>query len=480
MEEISAGLDLTRGSHIKNLLKLSIPMMISNFMQTFYNLADTFWLGKLGDGARNAVSIAGIAFPIVFFFASFGMGLSIAGVALISRFRGAGEYRKIRELNGQFLLVFSIISLLFIIISLSSLNFLLNLLQTPPEVFELAKNYMQVTIIGIFFMFFFLAYQSFNHGLGDSVTPMKIQLITLTLNVIIDPFLIFGWWIFPRFEAMGAAYATFFCRLLTALLCVIFFTKKTPQFIPHRREFIPNFSYIKSILKIGIPASISQSLISFGFLILQGFVNSYGTVVISANAIGNRMVSLFMMPAMGLSHGLAAIVGQNLGANNIKRVYRSIKHTFTLVMMIMISGGVLMFLFGGELTKFFIDDPEVIIVGSRMFRIIAVASNFFGILFVLMGVFNGSGQTISAMMFNIVRFWALRVPMVYLLSGKLLEISYLQTGVIKDFLLTLANPLSDRPYDALWWSMLFSNILAAALAMFIYKQGKWKNANPNA
>ena len=139
-----------------------------------------------------------------------------------------------------------------------------------------------------------------------------------------------------------------------------------------------------------------------------------------------------------------------------------------------------MFLFGAELTKFFIDDPDVIIVGSRMFRIIAVASNFFGILFVLMGVFNGSGQTISAMMFNIVRFWALRVPMVYLLSGKLLEISYLQTGVIKDFLLTLANPLSDRPYDALWWSMLFSNILAAALAMIIYKQGKWKNANPNA
>ncbi|MBW6515654.1 MAG: MATE family efflux transporter [Candidatus Cloacimonetes bacterium] len=476
MEEITAGLDLTQGSHIKNLLKLSVPIMISNFMQTFYNLADTFWLGKLGEGARNAVSIAGIAFPIVFFFASFGMGLSIAGVAMISRFRGAGEHTKIREVTGQFMLVFSVISLLFILISLSSLNFLLELLQTPPEVFELARNYMQVTIIGIFFMFFFLAYQSFNHGLGDTVTPMKIQIITLTLNVIIDPFLIFGWWIFPSYGAMGAAYATFFCRLLTALLCIIYFTKKTPQFIPHRRELIPNFDYIRAILKIGLPASISQSLISFGFLILQGFVNSYGTVVISVNAIGNRMVSMFMMPAMGLSHGLAAIVGQNLGANNIKRVYRSIKHTFSLVMMIMISGGILMFLFGAELTRFFINDPEVIEVGRRMFRIIAVASNFFGVLFVLMGVFNGSGQTMSAMMFNLVRFWALRVPMVYLLSGKLMELPFLQRGFFKDFLNKLSSPLADNPYDALWWSMLFSNILAATLALIIYKQGKWEKA----
>lgn len=474
MEEISTGLDLTKGSHIGNLVKLSFPIMVSNFMQTFYNLADTFWLGKLGEEARNAVSIAGIAFPIIFFFASFGMGLSIAGVALISRYRGAGQPDKIREVTGQFLLVFSVIALLFITGSLLSLDLLLELLQTPSEIFELARNYMQVTIVSIFFMFFFLAYQSFNHGLGDTLTPMKIQIATLTLNVIIDPFLIFGWWIFPRFETMGAAYATFFCRFLTAVLCIIYFRRKTPQFIPTKQELVPHFGYIRSILKIGVPASISQSTISIGFLILQGFVNSYGTVVISVNAIGNRMISLFMMPAMGLSHGLAAIVGQNLGANNIKRVYRSVRHTFLLVMMIMISGGLLMYFFGSELTRIFIEDPAVIEVGERMFKITAVASNFFGLLFVLMGVFNGSGQTVSAMMFNIARFWIFRVPLVYLLSGKLLDLPFLRSGFIERLLIALAEPLSSNPYDALWWSMLFSNIMAATIAFIIYRRGSWK------
>ena len=110
-----------------------------------------------------------------------------------------------------------------------------------------------------------------------------------------------------------------------------------------------------------------------------------------------------------------------------------------------------------------------------MFKITAVASNFFGILFVLMGVFNGSSQTVSAMMFNLVRFWALRIPIVYLLSGKLTEISVIQSGFLKDLLYYLSKPLSDNPYDALWWSMLFSNILAATLALIIYRQGKWKN-----
>ncbi len=475
MEEISAGLDLTRGSHLKNLIRLSFPIMVSNFMQTLYNLADTFWLGKLGgESARNAVSIAGIAFPIIFFFASFGMGLSIAGVALISRYRGAGEPDKIREITGQFILVFSIIALLFISGSLLTLTPLLQLLETPVEIFELARNYMQVTIISIFFMFFFLAYQSFNHGLGDTITPMKIQLVTLTINVIIDPFLIFGWWIFPRYEAMGAAYATFFCRFLTALLCVIWFRRKTPQFIPLRKELIPNMNYIRSILKIGIPASISQSTISVGFLLLQGFVNSYGTVVISVNAIGNRMISLFMMPAMGLSHGLAAIVGQNLGANNIKRVYKSVNHTFVLVMLIMVSGGLIMYFYGSALTKFFIADPAVIAVGNRMFKITAFASTFFGILFVLMGVFNGSGQTFTAMTFNIARLWVFRVPLVYLLSGKLLEVSFLQSGMIERILHSLARPLSENPYDALWWSMLISNILSSGIALIVYKKGGWQ------
>src|SRR5690554_3291948 len=112
MSKINNGLDLTQGSHLKNLVVLSLPIMISNFMQTVYNLTDTFWLGKMTGQAREAVSIAGIAFPIIFFFSSFGFGLVIAGTALVARYKGAMMPEKIKELVGQFSLIFTLISLI--------------------------------------------------------------------------------------------------------------------------------------------------------------------------------------------------------------------------------------------------------------------------------------------------------------------------------------------------------------------------------
>lgn len=474
MPEITAGLDVTRGSHLKNLMTLSLPIMITNLMQTVYNLTDTFWLGRMGgEDARIGVSIAGIAFPIIFFFSSFCMGLVIAGTALISRYRGAKMLAMIKELVGQFSLVFALFAFFFIAIAIIFMKDVLILLQTPPEVFEIGWRYMNVTMYSVFFMFVYFAYQSFAHGLGDTLTPMKIQLATIILNIIIDPFLIFGWWGFPELGVLGAAYATFFCRFLTALIAVIVFFKKTPQFIPSLREMVPDFKIIRTILKISIPASISHSTISLGFLVLQGFVNTYGTIVISVHAIGNRIISIFMLPAMGLSQGLSSVVGQNLGANNIPRIKRSVRHTLVIIVLIMMIGGIIMYLWGAHITRVFINDNDIVTVSARMFRITAFAGTFFGILFVFIGVFNGAGKTIDAMMFNIARLWIFQVPLVYLLSGKLIE--YTNIEALQKALTFLAAPLHNYPYDALWWSMLISNAIASIIAIIVYSQGNWKN-----
>jgi len=474
MREKQAGLDLTQGSVLKNLLILSLPIMLANFMQNMYDITDTFWLGKLGAEAKNAVSVAAISFPIVSFFSAFGLGLSVAGIALVSQYRGAKMYYKIQEITGQFMLIFIIFAIFFTLLSFSILNPLLRLLQTPPEIFEVASQYMQITVLGIIFMFTFLAYQALNHGLGDSITPMIIQLFTLLLNALLDPLFIFGWKRFPAYGTLGAAYATLLCRFLTVVLSFYFFKKRTPQYFPRKIDFIPNWDNIKQILKISIPASIAHSSLSFGFIILQGFVNSFGTAVISINSIGSRLLNFFTMPSMGLSSGLAAIVGQNLGANNLPRVKKSIYYSVGVVLLIMITGGLVMFNYGTELTKIFITDPEVVEIGNRMFKLTATGAIFFAILAVLTGVFNGSGHTAPTMILNITRFWLLRVPFVFIMSGKILEFPFIKEGWLNDILQKLAIPLSATPYDAIWWSMLFSNVLTLTLAIFILKRGKWK------
>jgi len=455
-------------------MKLSLPIMLSNFFQTFYNLTDAFWLGKLGETAREAVSVAGLAFPLIFFLSSFGFGFVIAGTSLIAQYKGANKMEKMKEVVGQFVLIIAIFSLIFISVGLIFINDILHLLQTPDEIFDLAKRFISIIIIGMVFMFIFLSYQSFSHGLGDTISPMKIQIISVSLNVVLDPLMIFGIGFFPRMGTIGAAWATLIARVVAAVIAIIFLFRKTPYIIPKLPDIKPAKEMLMRILKISIPASLAQSMTSFGFIILQGFVNSFGTVVMSAYAINNRIISFFMMPAMGVSNGLASIVGQNIGAQKIKRAEKSVNVALLLVLAIMFTGSLLVYLYGGSITQFFINDPKVIEVGRRMFKVTPIASFIFGILFVFIGAFNGAGHTKPVMLLNIGRLWFIRIPLVYILSGTVLNITFLKGSFLYPILQRISLPLSTYPYESLWWSMVVSNTICSIIAYLIYKRGGWK------
>jgi len=467
-------LDLTQGKIMKTLLKLAFPIMLSNFLMMFYNLTDAFWLGKLGAEAKNAVSVAGLTFPLVFFISSFGFGFVVAGTSLVSQYKGAQKYEKAREVVGQFVFILVLFCLIFITLSFLFIDKILIFLNTPTEIIESARSYISVILSGMVFMFIFLTYQSFSHGLGDTVSPMKIQFFSVGLNVILDPIMIFGLGFLPKMGIQGAAYATVISRFLAAVLAFSFFFKKLPHILPRFKNLLPNPQMIRRILQISVPSSLAQSITSFGFLILQSFVNSYGTVVISTFSIGNRMTGIFMMPAMGISNALAAVIGQNLGAKQINRAEKSVAVAMRLVLAIMFLGCTFVFLFGSQLTRFFIDEPQVIELGHRMFRITAVATLFFSVGFIFMGVFNGSGHTKSAMVFNVSRLWLFRIPFVFLLSGKLIDLTIFQNKIWQNLLNLLASPLASYPYDALWWSMIFSNFLAGIWAFVLYRKGGWK------
>ncbi|HDR90644.1 MAG TPA: MATE family efflux transporter, partial [candidate division Zixibacteria bacterium] len=140
----NTGSDLTQGSIIRNLIRLSLPIMLSNFMQTFYNLADTFWLGKMAENAKGAVSTAGIAFPLVFTLSSFGFGFAIAGTALVARFKGADQPEKIKESIGQFALILVVFTAIFLLLSMVFLPKILQWLQVPAEILDMSQIYMRI------------------------------------------------------------------------------------------------------------------------------------------------------------------------------------------------------------------------------------------------------------------------------------------------------------------------------------------------
>ena len=361
------GRDLTTGPILKNLMVLALPIMFANFIQTIYNLTDAFWLGKMPEHALEAVAVVGLAFPIVFTIMAFGFGFMVAGTALIARYKGAGELERISEVTGQFVLILIVFSLIFLSIAFFLIEPIIELLKVPPELQPDAISYIRIVMIGMMFMFIFMTYQSFSHGLGDTFTPMLISLLSVSCNIILDPIVIFGWGPFPKLGIIGAAWATVFSRVIGAGLALYFLRKKARILIPHLKDIKPRWSLMSTILKISLPASISHSLTSFGFLFLQGFVNTFGTVVIGVFSLGNRLTGFFMMPAMGLSNALSSIVGQNLGAGNIKRAEKSVLYALGWVTLLMGIGSFCLFNFGGTFIKLFINDPEIVFHGSRMF-----------------------------------------------------------------------------------------------------------------
>ncbi len=458
---------------LKNLIRLSLPIMFSNFVQVFYNLTDAFWLGKLGDKAVDAVSVTAIAFPLVFFISSFGHGFVIAGTALVSRFKGAGDLDKVKLVTGQFCVVLVFFITAFILFSQLAMPMILEFLKTPPEIMQLAIDYNRVIFIGMAFMFIVISYSAIVQGMGDTITPMKIQLVSVSLNVVLDPLMIFGIG-FMRMETLGAAYATLIARVVGAILAIWFIMRKNTDLIPSWNDIKPDFAMLKNLIRIAVPASISNSVNSLGFVVLQGFVNTFGTVIISANAINNRMVSFYMMPAMGISSALSTIIGQNLGAKRVDRAVEGIKISMYLVVGIMLIGSAALFFYGKDLTRFFINDPAVIDIGKRMFRITSLSSITFSVMMIFFGVFNGAGHTMPTMIIGVTRLWMFRIPMTYMMSGYLLTFAFFQDSFLTEFLEMAAAPFSQYPWESLWWSMVVSNILSGIIAFYIYMKGTWK------
>lgn len=468
-------LNLTEGPILRNLLTLSMPIVLANFLQTSYNLIDMFWLGRLPN-AEEAVAVNGLVFPIMFFFLSFGLGASVAGTSLISQYKGAQQNSMCQKVVGQFLYVISFFSVFFLLVGFFFIGDLLVWLNTPEEIVHSATGYMTLIVYSMPFMIIFLSYQSFAHGLGDTVTPLIIQIVSISINLILDPLLIFGWYGFPELGIDGAGYATIIARgagVIAALYCLVI---KNKEILPNWSDLAPNKVILKKIINIMLPASFGHSLTSFGFLFLQGFVNSYGTVVISVFSVGNKVTSLYMMPAMGISNGLASIVGQNLGAKKMDRVDATIDIAVKITLSFMLVGTIMLYFLGEHVTLFFIEsgNQEVVNIGVRMFKTFSVATFMFAIFFVYMGVFNGAGYTRPSMYLNIARLWILRIPLVYILSGKILLISFWADSFLAPVLNVLSLPLKEYPYDALWWSMLISNIVTGGGAYIAYKKGKWR------
>ena len=431
----------------KQLLDLALPIMGANLLQMFYNLADAYFLGKLG---KEALSAPSIAFTLIFFMVVFGTGFSLAGTTLIAQSKGKKDQNKVDFYLGQMILILICTSLVIMVLGVSFSKPLLHLLQVPQSAFDYTYEYVTIIFLGIPLMFMTIVLQSAMQGIGNSLTPLFIQLCTVLLNVVLDPLLIFGIGPFPAMEVRGAALATVVSQGVASIIAFFILVKGDCGLKLRLCNLRPDKEAVTRIIKIGLPSSLGQSLSAFGFTVLQGIVNSYGTAVVAAFGVGNRITNIFSMPAQGFAQATSSLVGQSLGAKCKERAVLVVKQAAFSIFVFITIGMSLTFFYGHSFVKFFINDPEVIHHGIYLFRINSISVIAFAVFTVITGAFQGGGDTKPIMFLNILRLWGLRVPLAYLLS----------------------HPMGWGPIG-IWSAMFTSNLIVAILGFFHLKRGRW-------
>lgn len=445
-----AAQSLTEGSVLRSLFRLSGPIVLANFLQTAYQLTDTFWVGRLG---TDEVAALALSFPVIFFLISLGSGFAVSGTILVSQYAGQRNDFMVSKVCYQTLFVILVVSVFFAVIGFALVPFLIGTMTDNRTIYELSVSYLRISFFGLVFSYLYMMFQSLYRGVGDVKTPFYIVLVAVVLNFILDPFFIMGFGSFDGYGVDGAAYTTVATQGVAAVLGLYFLGKGKGGIKLDFRKPELDFKSVKKILSLGLPASTEQSARSLAMIFMTFLVASFGETVLAAYGVVIRVLSLIIIPSLGFSMATSALVGQNIGAGKFRRTHQITATALWVIFVVLTLAGAFFYFFAEQTLAIFVPaEAAVIAEGSRFIRIIALTFGFIGLHQVASGALRGGGATLMSMMIAIVSLWVIRFPVAYVLS----QHTYLeQVGV--------------------YWSFVGSAVLGAAISLFVIRRGLWIN-----
>jgi putative MATE family efflux protein len=431
------------------LIRLAIPIILGNLLQTGYQLTDAFWVGRLGAAAVAAVSVS---FPLTFLVIALGSGLAMAGATLSAQYMGAGRQDMVNHVAAQTMVMVAATSIVLGAAGYLLSPSLLMLLGVAPDVYHGALGFMRVSFIGIIFVFLYAMFQALMRGVGQTRVPLLITLGTVTLNFLLDPLFIFGWRGLPPQGVMGAALATLITQALAALCGIVIFLRGRHGIRLSWRGLRPDPLYLKRAFFLGFPGSVELSTRGLGLMVMSFLVASFGTLTLAAYGVGSNILQVVTIPAMGLSMAVSTLVGQNIGAGNIARAARiGVLGTFSGFVILTLAGFAAFALAPFFVAFFVPDDPEVIAEGARFIRIMSLAWGGIGVQLCIVSVFRASGNMLIAMVIALVSQWMIQFPLAYVLS---------KHTVLQE--------------SGIYWSFPVTNVAVAVISVCWFAQGGWK------
>lgn len=418
--------DLTVGK-ISNLIRMiAIPAVVGTFFQTLYNIVDVKFAGMISPYALTGLSKV---FPVYFVIIALSAGLSIGSTALVSNYLGKKDFNKASLLFSQSILVAIFGAIFVAIFGVYLAPFILNFLNTDPQTFKYAVDYINVIFIGSVIFFLLVVSNVALTARGDTKSYRNVLIFGFFLNILLNPLFIYGFGPIPAMGVSGIAIATL-CSEFVGLIYILSKVLKTEikDFVS-LNCFIPKKEMIIEILKQAMPSSISMISVGFGIFILFYFVSQYSDVAAGGYGAGVRFEQLFLLPIIGLNTSTLALVGQNYGALKFDRIKEIYDKTIAIGITAMLIGGSIIYLLSGIVMGFFTNDPEQIYYGSQYLKIAAFIGPVYPIFFISGALFQGLKKAHYQTAVNLLRM--IIFPIIFLTIGvKYFDINFKEMFLI--------------------------------------------------
>lgn len=440
--------DFTTGNIDKAIFLLAVPMILEMLLESLFAVVDIYFVNKVGIDASSTVVLTEASLTILY---SVAWGLSIGVTALVARRAGEKNFKAASDIAVQSILIGVFLS---IIISIIGFFFPKNILLLMGATAKIAnENYLYTQIMltsNLVIVLLFINNAVFR-GAGNASIAMKALLIANAINIVLDPLLILGIGPFPKMGVVGAAVATTVGR--SVAVCYQFYHLFNGKALVTLtiKNLVVKFGLIKNILATSAGGMFQFIIGSCSWVFLAMIIAESGTEAVSGYGTAIRICIFTILPAWGLANAAATLVGQNLGAGQPDRAEKSVWRAAFLTFCFFALVSVCFFVFGEQLMRFFIQDEPAVKAGTLCLHILAIGYVFFAYGMIITQAFNGAGDTTTPTYINLVVFWAIQIPLAYLLA--------------KYFLM---GPLG------VYIAIGVSESILAVISIYIFKKGKWK------
>lgn len=383
--------DMTVGNPLQHILLFTLPLLLGNLFQQFYNMVDSIVVGNYV--GANALAAVGACGSLNFLCFSLMSGLGVGIGVVVSQHFGAGDKKNVQKTIANSVYILCGMAIIMSIVGVAMAKSILQLLQTPEHIIGDSVIYLRTTCAGVIFISVYNGIAAMLRALGDSKTPLYFLIVASVVNVVLDLLFVlqFEWGVF------GVALATIIAQGVSAVGCIIYAYKKLDYFHLTREQMAYDADIVRKSFRMGMPIAFQNALIAISCTVLQGVVNTFGETVMASYTIIGRIEQVVQQPYMSLGTALTTYTGQNVGAGKKHRVKQGFRQATLMVFVFSLCLIPVAYIWGEEIIGIFVKEKEVIEMGAVGLRINSLCYFALGMIYVPRAVLNGCGDTGFAM-----------------------------------------------------------------------------------